>query len=206
MSQTHYYWRRLTTKQREDLLKWRRDLKRPWHSPPHRPNFGRFRFHISAACYEHAPHIGHSVERMEAFSATLLDTVRSHSDEVFCWCVLPNHYHVLVNTPNVLRLVYELGRLHGRTSHLWNTEEDTRGRKVFHRATERVMRSDRHFLATVNYIHHNPVHHRYVERWTEWPWSSAADYLATTGRDEAERIWREHPLLGYGAKWDAPEM
>jgi len=68
------------------------------------------------------------------------------------------------------------------------------------------MRSDRHFLATINYIHHNPVHHRYVERWTEWPWSSAVDYLQTVGRDEAERLWRDYPVLDYGAKWDTAEM
>lgn len=192
--------------QREALLEWRRAVKRPWHSPPHRPNFGRFRFHIAAACYEHAPHIGYSLERIDSFSAALLDVVRHYSDSIICWCVLPNHYHLLVKTPNILRLVYELGRFHGRTSFTWNTQENTRSRKVFHRATDRAMRSDRHFWATVNYIHHNPVHHRYTERWTEWRWSSAADYLDAMGRDQAEEIWRNYPVLDYGAKWDAAHL
>ena len=35
----------------------------------------------------------------------------------------------------------------------------TCGRKVFFRAVERAMRSDRRFWATLNYVHHNPVHH-----------------------------------------------
>ena len=38
------------------------------------------------------------------------------------------------------------------------------------RIVERAMRSDRHFWATLNYAHHNPVHHGYVARWTDWPW------------------------------------
>lgn len=117
-----------------------------------------------------------------------------------------DHYQALVETPNVLRLLWELGRFHGRTSHAWNGEENTRGRQVFHRATERYMRSERHLWATVNYVHHNPVHHRYVKLWTEWPWSSAPDYLRETGRDKAQRVWKEYPIRDHGKDWDAPEL
>src|ERR1039457_6995261 len=91
----------------------------------------------------------------------------------------------------------KLGRFHGRTSYAWNGEEQTRGRQVFHRATERFMRSERHFFATVNYVNNNPVHHGYVRLWTEWPWSSAAEYLAQTGRAEAERVWKEYPTPAF---------
>jgi putative transposase len=96
--------------------------------------------------------------------------------------------------------------LHGRTSHAWNGEENARGRKVFFRVADRVMRSERHFWATMNYIHHNPVHHGYVERWPDWPWSSACDFLAQLGRDEAEQIWLEYPIEDYGKGWDDPQM
>lgn len=58
----------------------------------------------------------------------------------------------------------------------------------------------------LNYVHHNPVRHGYVERWTDWQWSSAADYLAQTGAREAKRAWREYPLHDYGKNWDDPEM
>jgi len=88
----------------------------------------------------------------------------------------------------------------------WNGEEATRGRQVFHRATERAMRSERHFWATLNYVHHTPVHHGYVKLWTDWPWSSAPEYLEELGRAEAERVWREYPLLRYGADWDPPVL
>ena len=67
------------------------------------------------------------------------------------------------------------------------------------------MRSDRHYWATLNYVHHNPVRHGYVERWTDWPWSSAAEYLAQTGASEAKRAWRI-PIHEYGKNWDDPEM
>ena len=143
---------------------------------------------------------------MDAFSRDLLAVFAARASQTFAWCVLPNHYHALVEAPDVKELLHELGLLHGRTSHAWNGEETTRGRKVFFRAVERAIRSDRHYWASLNYVHHNPVHHRYVERWTEWPWSSAREYLAQTDPEEAKRVWREFPLLDYGKRWDEPEM
>jgi putative transposase len=205
MSQPEYRWRKLTPKHRAELLAWRKERGHPWHSPPHRPKFGQLQFHITAACFEHRPHIGHSPERMDAFARDLLAVFAAAADRTFAWCVLPNHYHALVEAPDIARLLHALGQFHGRTSYAWNGEENTRGRKVFFRAADRAMRSERHYWATLNYVHHNPVRHDYVDRWTDWRWSSAAEYLAQTGPDEAKRIWREYPLGDYGKGWDDPE-
>lgn len=68
------------------------------------------------------------------------------------------------------------------------------------------MRSERHYLATLNYVHHNPVRHGYVARWTDWPWSSAAEYLARTGVEEAKHIWQQYPIRDYGKDWDEPAI
>ena len=68
------------------------------------------------------------------------------------------------------------------------------------------MRSERHFFATVNYVHNNPAHHRYVRLWIEWGWSSASEYLEQMGRTEAERVWREYPIRDYGKKWDGADI
>jgi len=132
MSRPAYLWRKLTPEQQADLLAWRKDRHYPWHSPPHRPNFGHLHFLISGACYEHQPHIGLNPRRMSQFSDTWLALLSAHSNAILAWCVLPNHYHALVEVPNVLRLLWELGRFHGRTSHAWNTEENSRGRQMFH--------------------------------------------------------------------------
>jgi len=201
-----YLWRKLSPKEQAELLAWRQSIHRPLHSPPHRPNHGHHRFHITAACYEHLAHIGKRVLRMNEFADSFLDLLSQNACIPHAWCVLPNHYHALVETNDILKLLYQIGRFHGRTAHAWNGEEKSRGRNVFYRATERAITSERHFYATLNYIHHNPVHHGYVTRWTEWPWSSAKDYLEASGMEEAERIWREYPLKNYGQGWDNPEL
>jgi putative transposase len=200
-----YLWRQLNPKQRADLLAWRKKQERPWHGPPH-ASVPQTCFHLSAACYEHQPLIGVAPERMDGFSSALLELLSKATTRIHAWCVLPNHYHALVSTPDNLALIAALGKFHGRTSHAWNGEEGCRGRKVFFRAIDKPVRSDRHFWATLNYIHHNPVHHRYVSRWQDWPWSSAADYLQTTGEAEARRIWREYPILEMGRNWDEADV
>jgi len=198
-----YLWRRLSDQQRKEVYEYRVRQKRPWRRPPHYDQGNTF-YHLTGACYEHRDWIGYSPERMKSFSEALLDTVESHasSEPPVAWCVLPNHYHLLVRTSDLKSVVTSMARLHGRTSFGWNREENCQGRKVWHGVSDRAMRGDGHFWATVNYIHHNPVKHGYVARWEEWPFSSAIGFLEEVGRDEAVKIWKDFPVLDYGKGWD----
>jgi len=199
-----YDWRNMTDLQRQDVLAMRQQRGLPWHRLPHRAGEGG-RYHLPAACYEHRPILGQSVARMAAFEATLIATV-SAMGRAMAWCVLPNHYHALIETPDVLSVLAGIGAMHGRTSYEWNGEENSRGRKCWHSCSDRTMRSDRHQWATLNYVHHNPVHHRYVRHWQDWPFSSAARYLDDVGRETAMQYWRDYPVLDYGKGWDEPGM
>src|SRR5262249_942473 len=135
-----YVWRRLTPAQREAVMEERKQYPRPWHGPPHHVAESGL-YLLSAACYEHRPVIGFSPQRMAAFEAELLETVHEHCEAVFAWVVLPNHYHLLAQAPDIEGLLSALGRLHGRTSFRWNGEEICRGRQVWHRAAETEMKS-----------------------------------------------------------------
>jgi putative transposase len=205
MGRPTYLWRKLTPKQRDHLLTWRRLQGLPWHRPPHRAS-EKTRYHVTAACFEHRPIVGHSAERIESFCSTVLEVLQQHGTQIHAWCVLPNHYHALIETLEILGVLADLGRMHGCLSFQWNREEQTQGRQVWCGAVERFMRNESHFWATMNYVHHNPVHHGYVEHWQDWPFSSAHDYLAGMGRDNAARIWRDYPVLDYMKGWDDREM
>lgn len=200
-----YEWRSLTRAERMKVLAERKYERRSWHRPPH-DDRGKRAYHLSAACYQHSPFIGTTPERMAEFEQELLANLEEHCSEVHAWCVLPNHYHSLVDCSDIKALSKAVGRFHGRKSFEWNGEEKCRGRKVWHGSTDRAIRSERHFWATMNYVHNNPVRHGYVERWQEWPFSSAQDYLDEAGKEEAARIWTAYPVLGYGEGWDEPEV
>jgi REP-associated tyrosine transposase len=197
-----YNWRKLTETQRREALALRRGRKLPWHSPPHLNFEGVHSYLISSACFEHAPIVGRSPERMTQCETDILDTCNKFCLAVNGWCILPDHYHLVITTERIKELLHELGLFHGRSSFIWNGEDECRGRQVWYNSFERPIKSERHFWATLNYVHHNPVHHGYVEHWQDWPWSSAAAFLEEVGRDKAKEIWKQYPVLDYGKKWD----
>ena len=197
-----YDWRKMTPEERARVMEVRRARKYPKHSPPHWDREDSCQYLVSAACYEHKSIIGKCPERMTECEEGVLAKCRELSSEIYAWCVLPNHYHVLLMTDRIKELRNALGQFHGSSSFRWNGEDGERGRKTWYNCFERAMKSERHFWATLNYLHHNPVHHGYVERWQDWPWSSAKEFLERAGREQAEAIWREYPILDYGKKWD----
>ncbi len=197
-----YDWRRMTDAQRAEAMRLRMRRGGSWRRPPVWKNEGEERFLITAACFEHASYIGWSPTRMSAFEDALLGTLEENCGEIFAYAVLPNHYHALVRCAHVLSLRSALGKLHGRWSRSWNVEDNTPGRKVFHGSAETRQKSDAHFQASMNYVHHNPVRHGYVRRWQEWPWSSAAAYLQEVGEEEAKHLWHSYPIDRYGDGWD----
>jgi putative transposase len=196
-----YEWRKMTPQQRKRVLGMRKFLRIPWHCPPH-CDMGEGIYLVSAACYQHTPIVGKTPERMAECEEQLLEICRSHSSEVHGWCILPNHYHMLLHSADINTLLAQLGRYHGRSSFYWNGQDGCRGRHVWHCDMERSMRSERHFWASLNYVHNNPVKHGYVRKWQDWPFSSAGNYLKTVGHEVAEEIWHRYPVFGYGKEWD----
>ncbi len=139
-----YLWRRLTAAQRVELLACRKRRAFPWHSPPHAVG-GIGRYHLTAACLDHKPHIGYSPERISGFCEGLLAAIKPAAAGIHACCVLPNHYHLLVSLPDLRTATSALGKLHGRTAFEWNNEEAARNRHVWFRAADRFMRGERHF-------------------------------------------------------------
>lgn len=189
----------MTAEERESVLAHRKQLQRPWHTPPH-PLGGAGEYHLTAACYEHKVIIGLSPKRMDESVAQMFEALADV--DVKAWCLLRNHYHLFVKVEDLRAALSTLGRLHGRTAFDWNGSDGTRGRRVWHSIADRQIRNEAHGWATLNYIHHNPVRHGYVEKWQDWAWSSARAYLAEVGHQKAAQAWRAYPVLEYGAGWD----
>lgn len=139
-----YAWRKMPDTERHSVLAHRQLRGGSWRRPP-TWNAGCGRSMVTAACYEHLPHIGSSPSRISQFEASLLAELNQHSTCIYAHVILPNHYHVLLESKNILNLKESLGRLHGRVSFEWNKEDNARGRKVFHGSAETLMKPERHF-------------------------------------------------------------
>ncbi|MEW6080044.1 MAG: transposase [Thermodesulfobacteriota bacterium] len=195
-----YDYRRLTPEQREQILVGRKKRGLPWHSPPHYGGESHA-FLITAACFDHRPILEQPERLSEFYDALVTGIDKELNLQPIAWVIQPNHYHILVKTDLDLLRPW-LGRLHNGKSTQWNREDKTPERKVWFRFMDRRMRSENHYYATLNYIHANPAKHGYVQKATDWPWSSLHDYMETCGRDELIRWWRRYPVNDYGKGWD----
>jgi putative transposase len=196
-----YDYRKMTKQERVRVLARRKWLQQPWHAPPHfEQSHGVYL--ISAACYEHHPIMATDARR-DAWEETLLVRLASEPDdmEIHAWVVLPNHYHLLIDGD--LRLfARNIARLHNGTATQWNREDNAPARKVWHRFSDRLIRTERHYYASLNYIHANPVKHGHAPCPDAWPHSSFALYLDTVGRERLAQWWTEYPVGQYGQGWD----
>jgi putative transposase len=196
-----YDYRKMTPEERRAILAARQCQGYPWHQPPHpETEHATYRL-VSAACFEHEKRLN-TEARLEWFEHELLGLFGRLGVPCAAWVVQPNHYHALVRIGDFREFSTELGRLHGRSAYRLNSEDGCRGRRVWFRSQDRCMRSDRHYFTTLNYLHNNPVHHGYVTKWQDWPYSSCHLYLDTMGRDWLVGLWKEYPLRDYGRKWD----
>jgi putative transposase len=198
-----YEYRKMTAKQREVVVEERRQRGFPLHRPPHLDAPGEFRI-ITATCFEHREILS-TFERLFWFEKELFQLFTDLSIPCTAWCVLPNHYHALVQIDDIKEFGKAIGKLHGRTSFLMNQQDDTRGRRVWFNYEDRCMRSEEHYYTCLNYIHNNPVKHGYAQKWTEWACSSVHWYLETKGREWMRDLWKSHPVLDFGAGWDDHE-
>jgi putative transposase len=171
------------------------------HGPPH--PFRQVGWYLlTAANFEHATILA-APDRSRAFEERLLTTLRGINTEVFGWVILPNHYHALISVTSLEQVSAALKQLHGTTSREWNlTDHQTGKRRVWYKFADRAIRNEGDFYRALNYVHINPVKHRYAEDPYEWPWSSIHNYSEILGRQWLREKWKSHPPGDFGKGWD----
>ncbi len=122
---------------------------------------------------------------------TGIETVRAVQPFVIeAWVLLPDHLHAIWTLPPDDHDFSTRWRIIKRTvtqrceARLHRPEWMTAWRAKRHQSTlwqhrfwEHVIRDDADFVRHVDYIHWNPVKHRYVKRAADWPYSSLHRYL-----------------------------
>jgi putative transposase len=195
-----YEYRQLSRELQRRLVNDRRASALPLHELSHRVNDGNL-YLLIGTNYEHR-HVMSTPERRDEFSEKLLTKFRDLPNaELFAWCLLPNHYHLLARVDQD-DFAAMSARLHNGTSTQWNREDGMPGRKVWYRYCDRDIRNDRHFWVAMNYIHANAVKHGYVKRAYDWPWSSVHFYAEIWGKEALRELWRDYPVRNFGDKWD----
>ena len=96
----------------------------------------------------------------------------------YAYCLMDNHYHLLIETPEP-NLVTGMRRLNGVYTQAFNRRHRRVGHLFQGRYKAILVDKDAYFLELCRYIVLNPLRAKAVKRQEQWPWSS---YAATAGR------------------------
>jgi REP element-mobilizing transposase RayT len=128
----------------------------------------------------------------EAFLKRLSSVVKEFELGCVAWCLMSNHYHVVIQTPDA-RLSRALQHLHGGYSRQFNRLYGRRAHLFRNRFGSRLVDGERDLLGTCRYLAYNPIEAGLCGAPSEWPWSSfgASAGLAPVPPLLEERLLRE---------------
>ncbi len=118
--------------------------------------------------------------------------------EVWGYCLMPNHVHLIMVPSHKDGLRAALGEAHRRYTRMINFREGARGHLWQERFASFVM-DGQHLVTCARYVELNPVRAGMVPRPEDWAWSSARAHLE--GNDDA--LAKVSPLLEEVPDWAA---
>jgi len=116
--------------------------------------------------------------------------------EIWAWCLMPNHVHLIVVPERSNSLSGLFAEAHRKYTRHINIRHGWRGHLWQERFHSCVM-DEHHLLAAVRYVELNPVTAGLCRRPEDWPWSSSRAHLA--GHDDT--LLSVAPMLQRISNW-----
>lgn len=112
------------------------------------------------------------------FMFFLLEGVRQGHLTLHAWCLMDNHYHLLLEGA-LEAISLMMRRLNGKYAVYFNERHGRVGHLFQGRFRSAAVNTDEYYLTVLRYIHQNPVRAGMTET-CEYPWSSYEAYLTGT--------------------------
>jgi REP element-mobilizing transposase RayT len=113
----------------------------------------------------------------ETFLSVLQEAALMFDVRVAAYCLMSNHYHILLQTPagNLSRVMRHINGVYTqRYNRRWNTD----GQLFRGRFKSILVEADKYLLELLRYIHNNPVRANIARTSHEYPWSSHHGYIS----------------------------
>jgi putative transposase len=118
------------------------------------------------------------------------DAARRAQAEIWAYCLMPNHVHIVIVPSDEDGLWRTFRRVHREYTGFINARMRTTGH-LWQGRYGSVAMDEAHLYAALRYVALNPVRARLVERAQDWPWSSVRAHLA--GADD--QVMKVAPAL-----------
>ncbi len=128
----------------------------------------------------------------DIYRALLAEQCAKAHVEVWAYCLMPNHVHLIVVPRDDNGFARATGEAHRRYTNFINTRCGFRGH-LFQSRFGSVPMDEAHLVTAARYVSLNPVRARLVERAQDWPWSSVRAHL----KGEDDGLVSVKPLLDH---------
>jgi putative transposase len=135
-------------------------------------------------------------EDYEEYIGLMSGWCRRWNVDVWAYCLMPNHVHMIMVPASEEGLRRAIGEAHQRYTRRVNFREGWRGHLWQGRFASAPL-DERYLLAAARYVELNPVRAGLVKDPAAYPWSSAAAH--TSGTDDA--LVKVKPLLEMVGNW-----
>ncbi|MDA3897216.1 MAG: transposase [Desulfobacteraceae bacterium] len=111
------------------------------------------------------------------FVDLLKETSEMWNIRVAAYCLMPNHYHLLVQTPDA-NISRSMRHLNGVYTQVYNRRHKWDGSLFRGRYKSILVSADNYLLQLVRYIHRNPLKSGIVKTINDYEWSSHKGYAS----------------------------
>ncbi len=115
----------------------------------------------------------------EAFEKTLLQAVERSGTRLLAYCLMPNHWHLVVWPREDGELSRFMGWLTLTHTQRWHAHRHSTGSGHVYQGRFKSfpIQEDEHFYAVVRYVERNALRANLVRRAEQWRWGSLARWL-----------------------------
>lgn len=133
--------------------------------------------HVMNRGRNHQP-IFHDADYFEAFLTTLKEACERYDAIFHAYCLMTNHYHLLIETPKA-NLSQIMQHINGKYTQWHNRKKGKDGTLFRGRYKSVLVDQDSYLLQLSRYIHRNPleVKKEMVEQLKDYPWSSYPAFI-----------------------------
>lgn len=141
--------------------------------------------------------IFHNKNDYKIFLDILSKTHKRYGFEIHAYCLMPNHYHILIRTP-LANLSRCLQHLDGLYTQYYNRKYKKDGALFRGRYKSILIDAENYLLRLSRYIHLNPVKAKLVKHPLKYCWSSYRFYSKNIA--PPDWLYTEETLSRFGAK------
>lgn len=129
-----------------------------------------------------------------AFDKVLRQAHQRTPLDLFAWCLMPNHWHLVVRPRRGEDLSQFMRWLSVTHTQRWRAHSHSEGQGHLYQGRYKSfpVQSDEHFLALCRYVERNALASRLVERAQDWQWSSL--WVRLNGSAEERQILAPWPV------------